>query len=157
METKSKTVAVATTYAGLYVALVFILAPISYQQIQLRVADVLLGLIPLLGWSGIIGHGVGVMIANTPSPMGPIDMLNAIPSFIFSWLIWKLRKVSVFLGLTIYSIALGCSVGFTLNYVFGLPLLLTIVYVAMGIFLSSAVLGYMLYSTVKRLGILRNW
>ena len=157
MGSKSKILAGSAIYAALYATLVFVLAPISYREIQLRIADALLGLVPLMGWAGIVGHSVGVFISNIPSPLGAIDILNAIPSFIFAWLVWKLRKISVFLGLTIYSIALGLSVGWTLHYAFNIPLQITIAYASIGIFLSTAVGGYILYKTVKKLKILQRW
>jgi hypothetical protein len=51
---------------------------------------------------------------------------------------------------------LGISVSFALNYAFGLPLLVEIPQVTAGIFLATAVLGYLLYKAVKRLGVLQR-
>ncbi len=160
---KSLLIATASIYAAMYVALVFVFNPISYGPINLRVANILIGLVPIIGWPAIIGQGLGVFIANQPAlgdPLGPIDLINVIPSVAFSWLIWELRRKSVFLGLTIYSIALGVSVSFALNYVGFLssPIgsYLAFVYVTVGIFIATAVLGHLLYSSVKRLGILQR-
>jgi uncharacterized membrane protein len=150
---KTVTLATASVYAAMYVALVYLFSPISYGQMQFRVANVIVGLIPLLGWAGIIGQTIGVLVANMNSPLGPIDLLNAIPTFVLSFLIWKLRRISVFLGLTLYSLALGLSVSFALNYAFGLPLLVSIPYVTAGIFIATTVAGYILYRAVNKLGI----
>jgi len=156
---KSVTIATAALYAAMYVALVFLFSPISYGVINLRVANILIGLIPLIGWPAVLGQTLGVFIANQPvfgDSLGPIDLINVLPSLVFSWIIWKLRKTSVFLGLTLYSLALGLSVSYALSYAFNLPLLVEIPQVTLGIFLATAVLGYILYKSVERLGILQR-
>ncbi|MDA4120579.1 MAG: QueT transporter family protein [Thaumarchaeota archaeon] len=156
---RSVLLATAAVYAAMYVALVLVFAPIGYGVINLRVANVLLGLVPLIGPPAILGQALGVFIANQPAlgdPLGPIDLVNVVPSLVFSWLTWKLRRVSVFLGLTLYSIALGISVSFALNFAYDLPLLVEIPQVTAGIFLATAVLGYLLYKAVKRLGVLQR-
>ena len=113
----------------------------------------------------MLGQTLGVLIANQPAfgdPLGPIDLINVVPSFLFSLLLWKLRKTSVVLGLTLYSIALGISVSFALNYVGFLSqggtitLYAGFAYVTAGIFLATAVFGYILYRSVKKLGILQR-
>jgi len=158
-------VAIAAIYAALYVTLALAFGPMSYGQLQLRVANVLLGLIPILGWPAVIGQGIGVFIANVDSPLGPIDLLNAVPAIVFSWIIWKLRRVSVFLGLTIYSAGLGTTVALALIYAFHLPFQVPVnlgvetislplpVVVMAGIFVATAVLGYFFYRALERTGI----
>jgi len=158
-------VAIAAMYAALYVTLALAFGPISYGQLQMRVANVLLGLIPILGWPAVIGQGIGVFLANMESPLGPIDLLNAVPSVVFSWVIWKLRRVSVFLGLTIYSAGLGVTVALALSYAFHLPFELPVslgfvtitlplpVVIMAGIFGATAVLGYIFYRAMDRTGI----
>ena len=149
-------VATASLYAAMYVAITYTLSPISYGQVQLRIANVILGLIPLIGWPAVIGQGVGVFVANLGSPLGPIDLLNALPSFVFSFIIWKLRNVSVILGLVLYSAALGLSVSFALNYAFGLPLIVNIPLVTAGNLIAAA-LAYLLYKAVKRTRLLQRY
>ncbi|MDV3278499.1 MAG: QueT transporter family protein [Nitrososphaerales archaeon] len=156
---RSVVVATASVYAAMYVALVLAFSPISYGVINLRVANILIGLVPLVGWPAILGQTIGVLIANQPSlgdQLGPIDLINVVPTFVFSWLLWRLRHVSVFLGLTLYSLALGVSVSFALSYAFNLPVLVEIPLVTTGIFLATTVLGYLLYGAVKKLGILQR-
>ncbi len=158
---RSLVVATAAVYAAMYASLALIFSPISYGVVQLRVANILVGLVPLIGWPGVVGQALGVFIANQPAlgdQLGPIDLLNVIPSFVFAWLLWKLRGRSVFLGLTLYSLGLGVTVGLALNYVgfIDLPLYLGFAYVIVGIFLATAVLGYGLYRAVERLGILQR-
>jgi uncharacterized membrane protein len=156
---RSLVVATAAVYAAMYVVLVVVFSPISYGVINLRVANVLIGLVPLLGWPAIIGQTLGVFIANQPAfgdPLGPIDLINVLPTFVFTWVIWRLRKKSVLLGLTVYAVALGVSVSYALSYAFNLPLFVEIPQVTAGIFLATTVLGYLFYRAVGRLGVLQR-
>jgi len=156
---RTTVVAAAAIYAAMYVVLAFVFSPISYGVINLRIANVLIGLVPIIGWPAVLGQALGVFIANQPAfgdPLGPIDLINVVPSFIFSFLLWKLRNKSVFLGLTLYSIALGVTVSYALNYAFNLPLVVEIPQVTLGIFIVTAVFGYIMYRAVKKLGVLQR-
>jgi uncharacterized membrane protein len=156
---RSLLISTAAIYAAMYVVLALVFNPISYGAINLRVANVLIGLVPIIGWPAVLGQTMGVFIANQPAfgdPLGPIDLINVIPSFIFSFLLWKLRNRSVFLGLALYSVALGITVSYALNYAFKLPLLVEIPQVTAGVFVATAVLGYLLFKSVKRLGVLQR-
>lgn len=151
--------ATAAVYAAMYVVLVIVFSPISYGVVNLRVANILMGLVPLIGWPAVVGQALGVFIANQSAfgdTLGPIDLINVLPSFVFAWVLWRLRKRSVFLGLTIYSVALGISVSYALNFAFNLPLSVEIPQVTAGIFIATAVLGYIFYRAVARLGILQR-
>ena len=156
---RSIIVATAAVYAAMYVVLAVGFAPISYGVINLRVANILLGLVPLIGWPAILGQALGVFIANQPAlgdTLGPIDLVNVVPTLVFAWVLWKIRRRSVFIGLTLYSIALGVSVSLALSYVFNLPLLVEIPQVTAGIFLVTAILGWIFYKAVGRLGVLQR-
>ncbi len=156
---RSLVVATAAVYAAMYVVLGVVFSPVSYGLINLRVANVLVGLVPLLGWPAIIGQTLGVFITNQPAlgdPLGPIDLINVLPTFVFTWVVWRLRKKSVFLGLTLYSVALGVSVSYALSYAFNLPMFVEIPQVTAGIFLATAVLGYLFYRAVGRLGVIQR-
>ncbi len=156
---RSVLISTAAVYAAMYVVLALVFNPISYGAINLRVANVLIGLVPIIGWPAVLGQTLGVFIANQPAlgdPLGPIDLINVVPSFLFSFLLWKLRSKSVFLGLALYSVALGVTVSYALNYAFKLPLLVEIPQVTAGVFVATAVFGYLLFRSVKRLGVLQR-
>jgi QueT transporter len=157
---RSVLISTAAVYAAMYVALALLFNPISYGIVNLRVANILIGLVPIIGWPAVLGQTLGVFIANQPAlgdSLGPIDLLNVIPSFVFSFLLWKLRNKSVFLGLMLYSIALGITVGLAVSYVFkNVPPFVAILEVIPGVFLATAVLGYIMYRSVKRLGVLQR-
>ncbi|MBM5805872.1 MAG: QueT transporter family protein [Candidatus Verstraetearchaeota archaeon] len=152
-ESGSRTRALAKTavLAATYVALVLLLAPISFGAIQVRVADALVGLVPLLGMPGVAGITLGVFIGNIPSPLGPLDLLSTVPTFISCLIIMWLRRRSVLAGLISYSVILAAWVGYLLNYVFGLPFLITFAYLLVGIGFATAGLGYLLYRAMRRI------
>lgn len=153
----AKTLALGIVYASLYVALVVALAPISYGPVQVRIADALVALVPIFGWAGILGHTVGVLIANIFSTAGLLDLLNTIPSFAMAYVIWKLRNRSVIVGTLLYSTVLGATVGAMLSYLYGLPELETILYVFVGIAIATTGIGYPLYKAIKKIAVSQHW
>ncbi|MEM3434184.1 MAG: QueT transporter family protein [Candidatus Methanomethyliaceae archaeon] len=147
----SRDIAKAAIIAALYVALVWALTPISFGAVQIRVSNALIGIVPLVGMPAVFGITLGVLIGNIPSPLGPVDLLSAIPTFIALLIIMRLKDRSVLLGLAIYSLILSAWVGMLLNYAFGVPFLITFVYLLAGIGFATAVLGYLVYRTLRSL------
>ena len=88
----TKDLALIAVYAALYAALVVVLGGISYGPIQVRVADSMVAAVPLLGIAGVLGHTLGVFIGNIFSSAGPIDLLNTIPSFVMSFVVYYVYK-----------------------------------------------------------------
>ena len=72
LKIRTKDLALIAIYAALYAALVVVLGGFSYGPIQIRIADSLLAAVPLLGLPGVLGHTLGVFIANIFSPAGLI-------------------------------------------------------------------------------------
>jgi uncharacterized membrane protein len=152
---KSVEIATAAVLAAAYAALVQVLHPISFLAIQVRVANALIGFVPLLGMPAVYGITIGVFLANLTSPLGPIDWFSFIPTFIGLMAVYKLRDVSVLAGLLIYSIILGAWVAFMLWYVLNLPYLLAFAYVTIGVAIATAGLGYVVYRAAR--GIKMRW
>jgi len=149
---KTKMVALSATIASLYIALVVGLAPISFLQIQFRIANALLGLVPLAGLPAVFGITVGVLIGNLSSPLGPLDLLSSAPTLLGCLIIYWLRKVSVVAGLAIYTIILSVCVSFLLQYLLNLPYLPTFIYLLIGIGAVTVGLGYILYRALLKVG-----
>ena len=160
MKNKTKTLALISLYAALYAALVIFLPGLSYGPIQVRIADSLVAAVPLLGFAGVLGHTLGVFIANLFSPVGPIDLLNTIPSFVMAFVVYYVYKKTnndyTVIGTCIaYSAVLGVTVGWMLSYLFGYPLLITIAYVALGNIVASVLIGWPIFKLLKKAGIQR--
>ena len=162
MKLGSKDLALIAVYAALYAALVVVLGGFSYGPVQVRIADSMLAAVPLLGLPGVLGHTLGVFIANIFSTVGLIDLLNTIPSFAMSFVIYYVYKQTkndyTVIGTCIaYSAVLGVTVGWMLSYVYSLPLLLTMAYVAIGNVLASVLIGWPLFKLLKKTGIFQKW
>ena len=162
MKVKTKSLALIGIYAALYAALVVVLGGFSYGPIQVRVADSLLATVPLLGIPGVLGHTLGVFIANMFSTAGLIDLLNTIPSFVMSFVVYYVYKKTkndyTVIGTCIaYSVVLGITVGWMLSYLYMLPLLLTIADVAIGNVIASVLIGWPLFKLLKKTGVFQKW
>ena len=162
MKIRSKDSALIAIYAALYAALVVVLGGFSYGPVQVRIADTMLAAVPLLGLSGVLGHTLGVFIANVFSPVGLIDLLNTLPSFAMSFLVYYVYKRTkndyTVIGTGIaYSVVLGVTVGWMLSYVYSLPLLLTIAYVAIGNVIASVLIGWPVFKLLKKIGVFQKW
>jgi uncharacterized membrane protein len=162
LKIRTKDLALIAIYAALYAALVIVLGGFSYGPIQIRIADSLLAAVPVLGIPGVLGHTLGVFIANIFSPAGLIDLLNTIPSFVMSFVVYYVYKktkndYTVIGTCTAYSVVLGVTVGWMLSYLYMLPLLLTIAYVAIGNVIASVLLGWPLFKLLKKTGVFQKW
>jgi len=157
-----KNIALIAIYAALYAALVVGLGGISYGPGQVRIADSMIAAVPLLGIAGVIGHTLGVFVANIFSTAGPIDLLNTIPSFVMAFVVYyvynKTHNDYTVIGTCIaYSAVLGITVGWMLSYVFDAPLLLTMLYVAIGNTIASVLIGWPIFKLLKKSGVLQRW
>jgi uncharacterized membrane protein len=161
LKLKTKDLALMAIYAALYAALVIVLGGISYGPIQIRIADSMLSAVPLLGIPGVLGHTLGVFISNLFSPEGILDLLNTIPSFAMSFIVYyvykKTRNDYTVIGTSVaYSAVLGTTVGWMLSFLYHLPLLLTIAYVAIGNVVATVLIGWPIFKLLKKTGLFHN-
>ncbi|MEM2627941.1 MAG: QueT transporter family protein [Ignisphaera sp.] len=136
--------------AGLYAALVTLLAPISFYAFQIRIADALL-LLPFLNFFGlptVFGLTVGCAIANILSPFGLIDIVfGSLANLLASLVAWAMgRKSKSILALILASVVEVLIVTFVIGYfvlhlVGGLDLVVAFVGVLVGSIVSICVLG----------------
>jgi uncharacterized membrane protein len=157
---QAKKIAFIAMYAALYAALVVVLGAISYGPVNLRIADAMLAVVPLIGFAGVLGHTLGVFVANIFSTVGVIDLLNTIPSFVMSFVVYYVYKrtqndYSVLVTCIAYSLVLGTTVGWMLSAVYGLPLLATITYVMIGNVIVTTVIGWPIFKILKKAEVFR--
>jgi len=76
---KSVFVAETALFAALYAALTLLLAPLSFQMVQVRLSDCLIPLSAVFGWPAIAGVTIGCLVANlyafTASPLALFDVI----------------------------------------------------------------------------------
>ncbi len=162
LKIKTRDLALISLYAALYAALVIVLGGISFGPVNIRIADAMVGAVPLLGIPGVLGHTLGVFVGNLYSPLGPIDLLNTIPSFAMSFVVYYIYKqtkndYAVIGGCASYSVVLGLTVGWMLSTPFNIPLPLSITYVITGNLVATVLIGWPLFKLLKRNAIFQRW
>lgn len=136
--------------AGLYAALVMLLAPISFHVLQVRVADALL-LLPFLdffGLPGAIGLAIGCVVANVLSPFGIVDVVFGcaanLAAGLIAWAVGRKSKslVALLVAAVLEAFAISCLVGYFVLHLFGgVDLLVALAGVLTGSVISVCVLG----------------
>jgi uncharacterized membrane protein len=156
----AKEISLIAIYAALYAVLVNAIPGLSFGPLNLRVADAMIGAVPLLGIAGVLGHTLGVFVGNIPSPYNPFDLLNTIPSFVMAFVVYYIYKRTkndyTVIGTSVaYSAVLGVTVGWMLSAPFNTPPALMILYVFAGNLVMTVVLGWPLFKLLKKAGIER--
>ena len=152
----SRTLALAAVLAALYAVDVIFFAPISFQVVQVRVADVLLPLSIIFGPPAIAGLTLGVFVGNLyGSPFGPIDIVGGtVANFVATTLAWVICKRQ-FRGAWVTAtgaeiLVIGTIVGGYLAFLTNQPFWLAIVEVAAGEVVAVGFGGYVLLRAVNR-------
>jgi len=125
---KSVSVAQVALFAALYASITYLLAPISFLQIQCRVSCALIPLIAIFGYPCLVGIVLGHFIANLFSPLGLIDLFS-VAFFIPAKLL--IRKYGVYMTF-LHVLSVAVWVAYMLYLVLGLPFWISVLYVGIG-------------------------
>ena len=138
----------AALIAAVYATITIALAPISYGQLQVRVSEALT-VLPFFTPAAIPGLFVGCIIANIFGGGGPIDIIfGSLATFVAAYLSYKMpRKWLVPIPPIIIN---GVVIGFVLNYLYGMPLIISMLLVALGQTVACYVIGYPLMNVFER-------
>lgn len=138
----------ASLIAAVYAAITIALAPISYGQIQVRVAEALT-VLPAFTPAAIPGLFVGCIVANLYGGGGIIDIVfGSLATLVAAYLSYKMPKKWLIPLPPI--IVNGIIIGYVLNYVYGAPLLITIGWVSIGQIIACYGLGYPLMTVLEK-------
>jgi len=154
---KSRKIALASMLAALYAAGVVFFAPISFQAIQVRVADSLLPLSVLFGPAAIAGLGLGVFIGNFyASSFGWVDIVGGtVANVVATTLAWLIARRSFrgswTLAISAEVIVITLIVGTYLAPLTNTPLGLSLLYVMIGEVIAVGVGGFVLLTAVGRI------
>ena len=137
--------------AAIYVVLTIFL-PFQYQEVQFRIAEILVLLTfynPYYGISVIIG----CLIANFFSPLGVIDIVfgtsHSVLAVIFIILVSKSKIPNLWLASI--GVLIGTPlIGWELNIAFGAPFWLSTLWVALGEFAVVTVVGVPLFKSLEK-------
>ena len=133
--------------AALYASLTLCLAPVSFGMVQIRISEVLM-LLAFFDQRYAPGLVLGCFLANCFSPFGMMDVVFGTACTAAS--LAGITKCSKTLfGASLWTVLCNAFIGIEL-YLFGSPLLLSMVLVAAGEFLSVSVVGYALFRALMK-------
>ncbi len=142
----------AAMIAALYVALTYVFAPISFSEVQVRIAEALT-ILPVFTPAAIPGLFIGCLLGNIMGgALVPDILLGSLATLIGAFFTWKLRKANPFLAPVPPIVANTLIVPFVLKYAYGvdLPIPFMMLTVGAGEVLSCGVLGVLLYFALKK-------
>lgn len=144
----------AAIIAAIYCIVTYILKPISYGPIQIRVAEALT-ILPLIEQSAIPGLYVGCLLANILGGQGPWDIyLGSLITLIAAYLTSKMPNPILGALPPIVLNALGVS--YYLSLLYNVPYWITAGYIGIGQLLAVGGLGIPLFYLLKRTGIFKD-
>jgi uncharacterized membrane protein len=172
----AKNLALTAIFAALYAALVIALAGISFQLVQVRVADALIPLSMVFGWPAVAGVTIGCVISNVVSPLPSVitDItLGALANFCASLAAWRIglwkqqtasdmvvladsqlmtrNRLSHFLGCLAASLIVTFVVGTYLAVITAMELWIWWLGIGTGSLISMCGIGYPLVEVLKRI------
>ena len=142
----------AAMIAALYVALTYVFAPISFSEVQVRIAEALT-ILPVFTPAAIPGLFIGCLLGHIMGgALVPDIVLGSLATLIGAFFTWKLRKANPFLAPVPPIVANTLIVPFVLKYAYGvdLPIPFMMLTVGAGEVLSCGVLGMLLYFALKK-------
>ena len=147
--------ALAALFAALYAVGVTVLAPISFQVYQVRIADILLPLSILFGYPAIIGLTLGTFVGNLSSPFGVVDIVGgAVANLVATFVAWQIGKRRFrggwFAGTVAEVLVIMFVVGTYLSFLLQIPIWLSWVGVLVGEVIAVNIGGYLLLIAVHR-------
>jgi len=145
----STTVTFTAVFAALYAVGVVLLAPISFQVFQVRIADALLPLSILFGWPAILGLTLGAFVANLFGGLGPVDVVGGtLANLLAGYIAWRIALNSgrwwVLLAVGLQVLIVTLIVGTYLSYLFAIPLQIGWLGVMLGSIVAIGFLGSLL-------------
>ncbi|MFX1531182.1 MAG: QueT transporter family protein [Promethearchaeota archaeon] len=143
-------VALIAITAALYIALGYIFQPISFLELQFRVAELIVGMCILFPVEGLIGNVLGVFFVNLTSPLGPIDLVSCLVNIpaLYCIIFFRNKKYLKYLGGVLYAIIISLYVAIILYIVLTLPIWLNFIYVLISEVIL-ATLGIFLFDIIK--------
>ena len=150
-DNKVRFMAQAAMIAAVYVALTVVFAPISFSEIQVRVAEALT-ILPVFTPAAIPGLFLGCLIGNIAGgALVPDIIFGSIATLIGAFGTWKLRRAHPFLAPVPPILANTVIVPFVLKYAYEVPLPVPFMMLTVGAgeILSCGVLGMLLYYALR--------
>jgi hypothetical protein len=140
----SRFLAEVSVFAAAYMGVVWILPSISFGVFNIRVANVLRGLVPRIGWGAVVGLALGVALGNLISPIGVLDMLSSLIVLASLTIVYLLSRVRMWLGFIPHWLILSAWLSWLIGNFAGIPYPQMFMILAPQIFISDFILPVML-------------
>lgn len=141
--------------AAIYTVLTVILAPISYGPVQFRISEILV-LLAVIDPFYIVGLTVGCLIANIFGGYGLMDIVfGTVATFLSVTGIYltgkyiRNKKLSLVLASLWPTIFNGLIIGWMLNIVADLPMVLSMIQVGIGEFVVVTLVGVPVFKLIE--------
>ena len=141
----------AAMIAAIYVALTYVFAPISFSEVQVRIAEALT-ILPVFTPAAVPGLFVGCLLGNIlGGAVLPDVICGSFATLIGAFFTWRLRNAHPFLAPVPPIIANTLIVPFVLRYAYSieLPIPFMMLTVGIGEVISCGVLGLLLYYALR--------
>ena len=141
----------AAMIAAIYVALTYVFAPISFSEIQVRIAEALT-ILPVFTPAAVPGLFIGCLIGNTiGGAVLPDIIFGSLATLIGAFFTRMLRSRSPFLAPIPPILSNTLIVPFVLRFAYSidLPIPLMMLTVCLGEVISCGVLGLILYYALR--------
>ncbi|MCH5285978.1 MAG: QueT transporter family protein [Christensenellaceae bacterium] len=149
----TRSLCTSAVIAALYAALTLLLAPISYGNLQCRISEAMT-LLPMVMPAAIPGLFVGCLLANLLGGVTVWDIVfGSLATLIAAVGTYSLRNKPILAALCPV-LSNGVIVGAVLSFVWGLPLWLTMLEVAVGE-VGAVIIGFVLLAALKRVDLSR--
>jgi uncharacterized membrane protein len=138
--------------AAIYVALVYVFAPISFGQIQFRIAEALT-ILPVFTPAAIPGLFIGCILGNILGGAVIFDtVFGSLATLIGAFFTWKLRNAHPFLAPVPPILSNTLIIPFVLRYAYAilLPIPYLMLTVGIGEVIACGVLGLLLYYALRK-------
>ena len=141
----------AAMIAALYVALTYVFAPFSFQEIQVRISEALT-ILPVFTPAAVPGLFVGCLLGNfLGGAVLPDVICGSLATLVGAYFTRKLRNAHPFLAPIPPIVANTLVVPFVLRYAYSvdLPVPLMMLTVFLGEVISCGILGLLLYYALR--------
>lgn len=140
-----RTIAFTGIIAAAYAVSTLAIAPLSFGPIQLRFSEVLV-LLAFIDAAYAPGLIIGCIIANCFSPMGMTDVIVG-TACTAAALLGVVKSKNLFVA-TLWPTICNSFIGVELHFLLGLPLIFSMVTVALGEFAVVTCIGYPMFSRI---------
>jgi uncharacterized membrane protein len=158
MNNKTRFITQAGLIGAIYIVLTIVFAPISFGEVQVRIAEVLT-ILPYFTPAAIPGLFVGCILGNFIGGAILYDIIfGSIASLISAILVYLIRRHKYLVPIP-RIIVNAIIVGLTLKYayVIPLPLISLMIFVAIGQTIACYGLGFPLLLLLKRYNIIKQY